>query len=329
MGNMIAPEDIRTFYPYECSYIDRTGNVAINAGKYQRVGSFSGGLAAVWLVNDGWGFIDKTGKIIIEPQFEQALSFAEGLAGVQIEGLWGFIDRKGDLVIEPQYELVNNFSEGISIVVRGAPKEAPRPPSKGHSLQVESIRREVVTLIDIPMNDRPADLAQHLTKEVLLIDRTGQTILSRDLGELQLSIYENGRCSEGLIDAYDCGKKKIGFIDKTGRFVIEPRYGEAAPFSEGLARVAVAEDGEEKIGFIDHHGQFVIPPKFNTDFDFRRNSTDFSDGLASLSEGLRPTLTEESKFVYIDKEGTIVLFTGFFYAGSFRDGMATVYDSDT
>ena len=73
----------------------------------------------------------------------------------------------------------------------------------------------------------------------------------------------------------------------------------------------------------------MIPPKFNTDADFRRNSTDFSEGLASLTEGLRPTVTEEARFVYIDKSEAIVLFTDFFYAGPFRDGMAIVYSNES
>jgi hypothetical protein len=110
--------------------------------------------------------------------------------------------------------------------------------------------------------------------------------------------------------------------------VIEPKYVQAARFSEGLARVAVVEDGGEKVGFIDHSGQFVIPPKFNTDGDFRRNSTDFSDGAASLTEGLRPTVMKKEKVVYMDKNGSITLFTDFFCAGPFRSGLASVYDAE-
>jgi WG containing repeat len=34
------------------------------------------------------------------------------------------------------------------------------------------------------------------------------------------------------------------------------------------------------------------------------------------------------KFVYIDKKGAIVLFTDFFYAGPFREGLAVVYDDN-
>ncbi len=137
------------------------------------------------------------------------------------------------------------------------------------------------------------------------------------MDDLQLNIYENARFSEGLIAAYDPAKSKDGFIDKTGKFVIEPKFDKAGTFSEGLARVAIVEDGEEKLGFIDHSGQFVISPIFNTDIDFRRNSTDFSEGLASLTEGLRPTITEEAKFVYIDKIRNHSSFYKLLLCGSF------------
>ncbi len=89
------------------------------------------------------------------------------------------------------------------------------------------------------------------------------------------------------------------------------------------------ENGIEKLAFIDKKGDFVIPPTFNTDFDFRRNSSGFSEGLAALSEGLNPSRTKESTFVYIDKTGKIVLATEFFYAGEFRDGLALVYSDRT
>ena len=45
--------------------------------------SGSSGLFPVWLDNK-WGFIDKTGKITINPQFDFANPYFEGLAGVLI-----------------------------------------------------------------------------------------------------------------------------------------------------------------------------------------------------------------------------------------------------
>ena len=47
-----------------------------------------------------------------------------------------------------------------------------------------------------------------------------------------------------------------GFIDKTGKMVIKPRFTVAGPFSEGLAAFSLG-NGE---GFIDKTGKVVISP---------------------------------------------------------------------
>ena len=137
----------------------------------------------------------------------------------------------------------------------------------------------------------------------------------------------DARFSEGLLCVRSLEQDAMGYVNKSWEFVIQPKFASAAPFSEGLARVAVIESEMEKLGFIDKKGDFAILPKFNTDFDFRRNSSDFSEGLAALSEGLNPSRTKEETFVYIDKVGEIVLATEFFYAGEFHEGLATVYSA--
>ena len=58
-------------------------------------------------IGDKWGYIDKSGKIVIEPQFDDASSFSEGLAAVclgdycPLRGKWGYIDKSGEYVWEP------------------------------------------------------------------------------------------------------------------------------------------------------------------------------------------------------------------------------------
>ena len=47
-----------------------------------------------------YGFIDKNGKVVIEPQFDGILDFSEGLAGAEKDGKWGYIDKSDKLVIE-------------------------------------------------------------------------------------------------------------------------------------------------------------------------------------------------------------------------------------
>ena len=46
-----------------------------------------------------YGFIDRTGKIVIPLRFEDVQSFSEGRAGVKLAGKWGYIDKNGVLVI--------------------------------------------------------------------------------------------------------------------------------------------------------------------------------------------------------------------------------------
>lgn len=276
---------------YKHSFIDKTGKVIIDASKYDGAGSFSNGLAYVFLIDKKTnlslnGFIDKSGKEVIVPQPHNFGSFSEGLAKVEIGGKWGFIDMTGRIVIKPAYDVVNEFSEDVAVAVIG--------------------------------------------KDILLIDRNGRKIWSQSMDVLSLNIYDypGAKYSEGVVVASHGEEQKYGFIDKSGRFVIKPKFSGAGPFSEGLARVGIVESEDEKLGFIDHHGQFVIPPRLNTDWDFRRNSTDFSEGLASVTENLRPSVTEAEKFVFIDKTGAIKIFTDFFYAGSFREGLAVVYDAE-
>ena len=63
-----------------------------------------------------YGYIDNTGKFVIEPQFTVARHFAEDLARVKIEGKWGYINQRGDVVIKPQFEEAGYFSEGLARV---------------------------------------------------------------------------------------------------------------------------------------------------------------------------------------------------------------------
>ncbi len=78
----------------------------------------SEGLARVQLGNK-YGFIDRSGQMVINPQFGFAESFSEGLARVQLGNKYGFIDRSGQMVINPQFDSAGSFSEGLAAVELG------------------------------------------------------------------------------------------------------------------------------------------------------------------------------------------------------------------
>jgi hypothetical protein len=45
-----------------------------------------------------WGYVDKTGKVIIHLQFDDVRNFSEGLAEVRVGERWIFIDKTGRYV---------------------------------------------------------------------------------------------------------------------------------------------------------------------------------------------------------------------------------------
>ncbi|HEE9620303.1 TPA: WG repeat-containing protein, partial [Campylobacter coli] len=55
-------------------------------------------------LNRKYGFMDKNGKIVIEPKFDSISSFREGLAKVGLNGKYGLIDKSGKIVIEPKFD---------------------------------------------------------------------------------------------------------------------------------------------------------------------------------------------------------------------------------
>jgi hypothetical protein len=71
------------------------------------------------------GFIDKTGKLVIKPQFDSAFPFSEGLAKVRIGDKAGFIDRTGKIVVPLKFhgkefgyssDSEIGFKEGLAVV---------------------------------------------------------------------------------------------------------------------------------------------------------------------------------------------------------------------
>jgi hypothetical protein len=79
-----------------------------------------------------YGYIDKQGKFVISPQFDNARRFEEGLAAVRVgggdDGKWGFIDKQGKIAINPQfYEIwLGSFKEGLAAVRIGDYKTGKR-----------------------------------------------------------------------------------------------------------------------------------------------------------------------------------------------------------
>ncbi len=107
--------------------------IAKENGKYhiynpdmEKVGAFSCDYAKAFVSNDQyaafksgdlWGFVDSTGKIVINPQYEDAKSFSNDMGAVKIDGKWTFISPQNEIVISETFEDVGYLSnQGICFV---------------------------------------------------------------------------------------------------------------------------------------------------------------------------------------------------------------------
>ena len=80
---------------------------------------FSEGLVRV-MIGDKWGYIDREGKIVIEPQFDLAFFFDNGLALVrENDEKKGYINTEGEFVVVPQVDppfYISTLSNGLAVL---------------------------------------------------------------------------------------------------------------------------------------------------------------------------------------------------------------------
>ena len=107
----------------ERGYVDTNGKFVFYLDSGVVGYGFYEGLSAVSnIIIDRFGYIDKTGKLVIDYKFYEAGQFSEGLARVFIpnkntgRGGFGFINKNGILLIDNFYDETRTFNEGYNFV---------------------------------------------------------------------------------------------------------------------------------------------------------------------------------------------------------------------
>lgn len=98
----------------KCGYIDKTFKVVIEP-QYRPADDFHEGRAKVFLDKKA-GFIDKTGRLVIPCQFDNARVFREGMAVIEMDKKYGYVDMSGNVIIPPRFDSAKDFSEGLAAV---------------------------------------------------------------------------------------------------------------------------------------------------------------------------------------------------------------------
>jgi hypothetical protein len=236
--------------------------------QFQKAGSFHDGLA--WVVPPKasdksseaklkYGFINKSGKLIIPPKFENVTDFSEELAAVNLgkqkipearygidqiyRNIWGYIDKSGKYVIPAKFDEAEPFHDGLARA------------SSGQLTQNESGRKSIQA-------------------KVGFIDKNGSNTIA---SKFDKKTNDNGDFYDGFARIY--ASKKCGYINKSGQNSIEPTFDVCYDFKEKIARVAIMETvGDQKIKFcyVDTYGKYIMQCSLGSE------SKDFSEDLAAV-----------------------------------------------
>jgi len=99
-------------------YIDKSGATKI-AFKYFLTNSFSNGRGVVFTIDQKANYVKQDGEELLKTPVDMAHDFSDGMASVQKDGKWGFIDRSGKLVINYQFDSAGPFVGGLAPVTAG------------------------------------------------------------------------------------------------------------------------------------------------------------------------------------------------------------------
>lgn len=247
---------------------------------------------AIACVGAQCGFINKSGTFIA-PTWERDERFlleghySDGLAPAESNGHWGYVDKTRRVVIPFQFTFADEFENGMARVGLG-----------DRYFFIDKTGTRITTEFDGVSGFHEGLAAVIVGRNVGYIRPDGSFALPA-----QYQSASGIDFSEGVVAVRVNGK--VGFMDKYGNVVIEPKYDDVYAFSDGVAPVRV----DKKWGYIDHEGNVVIPIKYEIGHMF-------SEGLASVKL--------DGKWGYIDNKGQFVISPTFDSAMPFCGGVASV-----
>jgi len=97
--------------------IDKQGKVILPVS-FTEIGDISSLMS--FSKGKGWGFIDLTGKVILQAEYDYAESFKDGLAIVEKMTLQGVIDAKGNSIIPISFASIERLTKDLFIVSNGS-----------------------------------------------------------------------------------------------------------------------------------------------------------------------------------------------------------------
>lgn len=283
----LYPVETNTTSGYKCGYIDRDGKLAIEP-KYYAAREFKEGLAFVKIdrLSDLWACINIKDEIIFTIYTDYFIEdFSDGYAVAVNDYGHYYLDKNGNKVFDKYFSFAGSFHDRLAIVTLNH--------HQNYKDFVINKDGKIVldTLYDI-ISDFNNGYAKIQKNNLRGIINTNFNVTYLDTSiHFAFTVNENRNIVSNFIPVKI--RNKVGYIDLNGNIKINPVFERGNDFYEGLASVCLGG----KWGFIDTTWKFVIEPQF--------------DYAGCFSEGLAPVNTEFSingSFnAFINKSGKVVI----------------------
>ncbi len=281
--------------------------------QFENAGHFHEGIAPA-MQGGLWGFIDVGGAWVVEPQFEGVLAGADRRFGVMSGGRWGYIDPGGRLAIPMRYAEARPFSDGLAAV----------SPDGRRWVQID-LEGKVERKGDyqfLKITNTARGYAAGLD-----VERTWRLMRRGEAWPLEIGFWssaENRIMSPDEMWSFSENIAVARFGDGFA-YVVNDVYGHrvvtllgGGVWMEETARYRDARPFSEGLaavspdgsswGYVDREGRMAIPPRFE-------GAREFSEGVAPVRVG--------GLWGYADTSGRIIFQPRYDRAYSFREEYAS------
>jgi hypothetical protein len=99
-------------------YVDRNGRLQV-ALSFSNAEDFGADDRAIVAIEDKYGMIDTTGRLLIPGRYERLYPFREGLARARESNRYGYIDPTGAWILPPAFAECSDFRQGLTAIAPG------------------------------------------------------------------------------------------------------------------------------------------------------------------------------------------------------------------
>ncbi|OPJ57069.1 WG repeat-containing protein [Alkalithermobacter paradoxus] len=198
-----------------------------------------------------YGYLDRDGKEIIPPKYEDASDFKEKKAIVKVsDSKYQLIDINGNVINEYNYDFVGNLGDGLLVFKEGPDSKYGFIDEDGNVL----ISPRYTSAQAFNSGVAIVDVSEDYTNKYGLIDKKGDFIIKAEYNDMRL-IGEN-RVGVGIAidDQNPFIGSKYAIADTKGNFITDFIYYEISNYKNGLISVY---DGKNTF-FIDKDGKRVM-----------------------------------------------------------------------